>query len=494
MPYPNEHACRLRQPSEFNADSFRRIQEGKLSIIVGRLKGQDSTTAQAYRYPIDNWGEDEARAHCQDAGGQFEAAAPQKAHGQGNDLFAFSIPITKVDHKRREVWGVAAEERRDKLGEIMDFAASLPHFEAWSEAQAQASQGKSLGNVRAMHGSVAAGKLIHFEPRPSNKTIFVGAKVVDDDEWHKVAEGVYTAFSVGGRYGRRWPDPQEPQFIRYEAKPSEISLVDNPAMYGTTFEVVKADGQVAQGVFVGGASDKEGPHVLKGVEPMAEKDVLTINLGDAQAALKAEGGAFAKLQKLAGALGLELGEDLVKALQSQEPAPQADDGDPDDGQPGAVTAEGLTKALEPYATSEALTGVTAQVAEIEAQLGKLAPSEALTKLEGQVGDLLAQVEELVKGMEAFAQTEALGKLEGSVTALDERVVALEAQPQTGGPLMRTVGSGGPIGPVQMVTALDQLIDEETNPVLKEAMGKRRALLMLKTQHGQPMEPQPQADE
>lgn len=74
-PYPNEHACRLRDPDEFQSDSFRRISQGKLNIIIGRPKGKDTTTAQAYRYPKGEWSEDEARSHCREHGGRFEAAS-----------------------------------------------------------------------------------------------------------------------------------------------------------------------------------------------------------------------------------------------------------------------------------------------------------------------------------------------------------------------------------------------------------------------------------
>lgn len=73
MPYPNEHACRLRDPDDFEPGSFRRQErehEGKpYFVILGRLKGEDTLTEQAYRYPKDAWTEDDARAHCQDHDG-----------------------------------------------------------------------------------------------------------------------------------------------------------------------------------------------------------------------------------------------------------------------------------------------------------------------------------------------------------------------------------------------------------------------------------------
>ena len=66
----------------------------------------------------------------------------------------------------------------------------------------------------------------------------MAAKIVDDDEWRKVQEGVYTGFSQGGRYVKRWPDP-DTGLVRYTAEPHEISLVDLPCVPDATFDVVK---------------------------------------------------------------------------------------------------------------------------------------------------------------------------------------------------------------------------------------------------------------
>ena len=105
------------------------------------------------------------------------------------------------------------------------------------EAQ-QASGGKSLGAVRSMHGRVAAGKLTGIEFDDEGKRIVVAAKIVDDDEWNKVLEGVYTGFSQGGRYIARWED-ETTGLWRYTADPIEISLVDLPCLPEATFEVVR---------------------------------------------------------------------------------------------------------------------------------------------------------------------------------------------------------------------------------------------------------------
>ena len=78
MPFPNEHACRLKEPGGFQRGRFRRVSRrsaGKIyHIIMGRLKGQTTVTEQAYRYPKASWPASQARKHCSEHDGRFEAA------------------------------------------------------------------------------------------------------------------------------------------------------------------------------------------------------------------------------------------------------------------------------------------------------------------------------------------------------------------------------------------------------------------------------------
>ncbi len=157
------------------------------------------------------------------------------------------LPLAKVDLDQRIVQGVATAETPDRSGEICDYVSTKPYFETWSADAEAASGGKSLGAVRAMHNRVAAGKLTDIAFDDDNKRILVTAKIVDDDEWEKVKEGVYTGFSQGGRYVQRWPD-EETGLTRYTAEPREISLVDLPCLPDATFEVVK-DGIVEKRAF-----------------------------------------------------------------------------------------------------------------------------------------------------------------------------------------------------------------------------------------------------
>jgi len=104
-PYPNEHACRLRDPDDFKDGSFRRTSrehEGKsYDVISGKLEGETTMTEQAYRYPKDTWDTDEARSHCQDHDGRFEAASSDKETDLPDDSLADADWATAVGEYAR---------------------------------------------------------------------------------------------------------------------------------------------------------------------------------------------------------------------------------------------------------------------------------------------------------------------------------------------------------------------------------------------------------
>lgn len=159
-----------------------------------------------------------------------------KANAASLSLF---VPMNKVDAKQRIIYGTAVMEEPDRAGEIFDYVSSKPEFEKWSGDVEKSTDGKSKGNVRAMHGKVAAGKLTEIGFDDERKAIDVAAKIVDEDEWKKVEEGVYTGFSIGGSYLKRWKDGEH---TRYTASPAEISLVDMPCVTSATFTMIKGDG------------------------------------------------------------------------------------------------------------------------------------------------------------------------------------------------------------------------------------------------------------
>lgn len=181
---------------------------------------------------------------------------PVSKSDDGGDRYTTFMPITKVDVQNREVWGYGSIEEPDQANEIMDWATSREHFQNWTQAAEKRSGGKSKGNVRAMHQAVAAGKLVECTMDDANKGLWVGAKIVDDNEWKKVLEGVYTGFSIGGSYLRKWPDQRQPGLLRYTARPTELSIVDSPCVAGATFRMVKADGVIPTAFHPGVGANK----------------------------------------------------------------------------------------------------------------------------------------------------------------------------------------------------------------------------------------------
>ena len=164
------------------------------------------------------------------------------------------IPITKIDEENRLVYGVITKQALDKANEVMDYELSKPNFEKWSAGFDAATGGQSVGNLRVMHGSTVAGKFTQIGFDDDSQTISGCAKVVDDNEWQKTLEGCYTGFSIGGSYGKVTKEAGGVR--RYEAKPSEVSLVDNPCLGEATFTVVKADGTTELRKFHQSADDE----------------------------------------------------------------------------------------------------------------------------------------------------------------------------------------------------------------------------------------------
>lgn len=141
---------------------------------------------------------------------------------QKNNLQVYAN-ITKVDEEKRMVYGYASTEALDSQGEVIKREAierALPDY-------------MKFGNIREMHQPSAVGKT--KEATMDDKGLYIGVKVVDDSAWAKVKEGVYSAFSIGGRKlmqkGREILDMVL----------TEISLVDRPANPEAVFDMYKAE-------------------------------------------------------------------------------------------------------------------------------------------------------------------------------------------------------------------------------------------------------------
>jgi hypothetical protein len=166
-------------------------------------------------------------------------------------MHAVFARITKVDETTRTVTGRAAQEVLDRDNELFDYDSSVPYFKAWSAEIYADTDGKSMGNVRSMHGNIAAGKVTAMDFNPAEKAIDISAKIIDDNEWEKVLEGVHTGFSIGGRYAKKWGEIMNGKMVtKYTAVPNEISIVDRPCIpTAKFFSVHKRDGTIEKRAF-----------------------------------------------------------------------------------------------------------------------------------------------------------------------------------------------------------------------------------------------------
>ena len=231
-----------------------------------------------------------------------------------------------------------------------------------------------------MHSNVAAGKLVEIAFNDEAKRIEICGKVVDDAEWQKVEEGVYTGFSQGGRYLKRWPDPDEPGLTRYTAEPLEVSLVDHPCLPEATFAVIKADGSTELRKFKAGTSAE--------ARPLAASSLATSSLAAsslAQAVTKA-GARHSKADKER----IKQSHDLLVALDPDccaagaiagakvDSAPKLPAGVGKDeivrGDRDGDETEKLAKMLErsvERSLAKAVSGIAARIDDVTARLKKL---------------------------------------------------------------------------------------------------------------------------
>jgi phage head maturation protease len=155
--------------------------------------------------------------------------------------FNLFIPFSKKDKKQKMVFGYASTEAIDSQGEIVEKKAieeALPDY-------------MRFANIREMHQPSAVGKT--KQANIDGKGLFIGAKVVDPLAWEKVQEGVYSAFSIGGKKLAMVGNKIKKLVL------SEISLVDRPANPEATFSMVKFD--------------KAGVAIdVPGVKPMSDKE------------------------------------------------------------------------------------------------------------------------------------------------------------------------------------------------------------------------------
>lgn len=152
--------------------------------------------------------------------------------------FNLYCPISKINEEKRTVAGWATTESVDKQGEIVDYAGSKEAFSNWGK------------NIREMHEPKAVGKAVEIIPDDDSKKMWVEAYISKgaEDTWQKVKDGTLTGFSIGGQTVHKnvqivkdlatGGSRTVTRITKYRL--NELSLVDNPANAGCSFELVKS--------------------------------------------------------------------------------------------------------------------------------------------------------------------------------------------------------------------------------------------------------------
>ena len=370
------------------------------------------------------------------------------------------IPLCKVDEVSRMVYGRIGETP-DRDGEVFDYASSKPNFEAWSGQFEKCTDGRSLGNLRAMHGKTAAGKFTKVDFDDDGKTIELAAHVVDDAEWEKVLEGVYTGFSPGGKYAKRWKDGKH---TRYTAAPNEISLVDLPCIPSATFTLVKGDGLAEERAFKAGSGDVLAKN-LNDVGRLAEliNSLSRLAASSAYEASSEQDGSQipARLRDWL-AIGVAILTDMAReeatealaglsVLIAKLPAPAPDmalaaGSDNDLAKRGASNSKADQDKLQAIHDHAAGLGAICSGSAAE----KAAGNDDLAKIDVELLTPLRETLGLAKGgmggaMEKIqvliADSQSLAKVSGERDTLKKRVDELEALPAPGGPMLKVIDKG-----------------------------------------------------
>lgn len=327
--------------------------------------------------------------------------------------------FTKVDDEQRIVGGTFTSETLDNQNDIVDFAATKAAVADYSQWR----------NVREMHQSSAVGTAVKIELDEQTQKGYMEAKIVDDAAWKKAKEGVYKGFSIGGKIVEAVKEAASGARRITKYVLNEVSLVDRPANPDAVFSMVKREG-----IFE--FKKESAPAGCKCIDcssvsscPLAGTCPPCGVSGCGNCYCKCICATCPNFKTPTMQMGAKA-EDLRKAVDDM----------------GAILEAKLAKAV-----ADATQG--------------LAKAEDLSKV----------AEDIVK---------AAGKL----TELEGRVKAIEDQPQPGGPMFKgqpvdksVAGSGIDVASEEVV--LTKMAGEITDPVLKDAIGKRLAFLEIKRIQG-----------
>jgi Putative phage serine protease XkdF len=220
--------CRAHKPVDFPHDIRKQpyVESGDPELIA-LVAGDDAAaetqapTQDGLQAPAKYAVLKTATARTGNNVRSLEKGDGEEQEGMSDFRMYLPIDLAKVDKQQQMVWGFASTPTLDLDNEIVKLEAieeALPDYMEWR-------------NIREMHQPSAVG--VTKEATVKKDGLYIGAKIVDQDAWQKVVEGVYKGFSIGGRTLEKLDN--EITKLRL----TEISLVDRPANPDCKIEVIK---------------------------------------------------------------------------------------------------------------------------------------------------------------------------------------------------------------------------------------------------------------
>jgi hypothetical protein len=200
----NEISHRIRDPGDFQKDSFRRItlkkDKPRIFAIVGRLKGKTTTTIQALRFPkADGWTVASAK----------KWVADHPDIGKGPTAKRLYVEILKQDDEEHLITGVAMAANRVDLqtdyiepSEIKKtMIAFMERYQQFGlDHKGECDQVRLVECWQARASFVEEGSKYQVQKDDWVVTVHV----LDEELWQRVKSGEYRGFSIEG-YAHRIP-------------------------------------------------------------------------------------------------------------------------------------------------------------------------------------------------------------------------------------------------------------------------------------------------
>lgn len=242
----NEIRHRERDPDDFESDSFRRItlkkDKPRVFAIVGRLKGETTTTIQALRFPKeDGWTMEKAKAWYKD---HYKKDMPLETEEEPEVEYRnFRLEVKATDDATGEFTGVAS------VCGVEDLGGDLIEAGAFSKTVAE----NPIVKVLWQHDPsevIGQGKLQELGAMLTIK----GQLDMDDPQARKVygklKKGLISGLSIGFQALKViWEETKE-RYLRHitELKVWEVSIVTFPMLPQAQVTSIKrlAENRMAQ--------------------------------------------------------------------------------------------------------------------------------------------------------------------------------------------------------------------------------------------------------